>query len=62
MNNKHYLTTQPVQNKSISKDCERIFCKDYKDKLRFANAVNTGGKKIFHIVKIGGKQSVIILN
>lgn len=62
MKSTNYFDRQPIQNKTISNDCEQIFCKSNKDRIRFINAVNTGGKKIFHIVKIGGKQSVIILN
>lgn len=62
MAKKHYFDRQPIQNKTIAKDCERLFCKTYRDKLKFASAINSGGNKIYHVVKIGGKQTVIYLN
>ena len=58
----NYYKGNPINNKAIAKDCEDIFCKTYMDKLRFACAINTDGNKIYHIVKIGNKQSAIILN
>lgn len=61
MENRYYKGN-PTNNKAIAKDCEGIFCKTYMDKLRFACAINTDGNKIYHIVKIGNKQSAIILN
>ena len=61
MKNK-YFKGNPINNKSIAKDCEQYFCKTYMDKLRFACAINTDGNKIYHIVKIANKQLVVILN
>lgn len=52
----------PIKNKAIAAECEHLFCNTYNEKIRFACAINTDGNKIHHIVKIGGKQSVIILN
>ena len=51
-----YFKGNPINNKSIAKDCEQYFCKTYMDKLRFACAINTDGNKIYHIVRIGNKQ------
>lgn len=62
MKRQNYFDSNPIQNKAIAKDCEPIFCKTYADKIRLANAINNNGKNHIHIVKIGGKQSVIILN
>jgi len=57
-----YFKGNPINNKAIAKDCEDIFCKTYMDKLRFACAMNNAETNHIHIVKIGNKQTVIILN
>ena len=57
-----YFKGNPINNKAIAKDCEGIFCKTYMDKLRFACANNNVGTNHIHIVKIGNKQTVIMLN
>ena len=61
MENRYYKGN-PIKNKAIAKDCEGIFCKTYMDKLRLACANNNVGTNHIHIVKIGNKQTVIILN
>lgn len=61
MENRYYKGN-PIKNKAIAKDCEGIFCKTYMDKLRFACAINNVETNHIHIVKIGNKQTVIILN
>jgi hypothetical protein len=61
MKNKYYKQN-PVNNKAIAKDCEQYFCKTYSDKLRLACALNNVETKHIHLVRIGNKQTVIILN
>lgn len=58
----NYYKGNPIKNKAIAKDCEQYFCKTYMDKLRFACANNNVGTNHIHIVRIAGKQSIIILN
>lgn len=57
-----YFKGNPINNKAIAKDCEGIFCKTYMDKLRFACAINNVETNHIHMVRIGNKQTVIILN
>lgn len=57
-----YYKGNPINNKSIAKDCEQYFCKTYMDKLRFACAINNVETNHIHLVRIVNKQSVIILN
>ena len=61
MENRYYKGN-PIKNKAIAKDCEGIFCKTYMDKLRLACANNNVGTNHIHIVRIAGKQSIIIIN
>lgn len=42
----------PLKNKSISKDCERLFCQKYADKIRFAISINKGDNVISKLVAI----------
>ena len=58
----NYFNTQPVQGKAIAKECQHIFCKTYKDMLRYAVANNNVGTNHIQLIRIANKQSVIILN
>lgn len=42
----------PLNNKSISKDCERLFCRTYQDKIRYAVSINKGDNVISRLVGI----------
>lgn len=58
----NYFTNNEIHSKAVSKDVEPVFCATYKDKIRLACATNNRGTNHLHIVRVGGKLSVIILN
>ena len=61
-NRNNYFTNQPIRNKAIAPETEKVFCKDYNTHIRYACAVNSNGNKIWHLVKVGNKFVKIILN
>lgn len=61
MENRYYKGN-PINNKAIAKETEPIFCPTYKDRIRFACAINNVETNHIHLVRIANKQSIIILN
>jgi len=62
MKQNHFTDHTPIRSKAIDSSCERLFCRTYNDKLRFAASINHGGHKIAQMVRVAGELSLIILN
>ena len=58
----NHFKRNSITNKAIAPETEKVFCKSYNDKIRYACAVNTDGNKTWHLVKVGSKFVKIILN
>ena len=46
-----YFNQNPIQNKAIAHETEKVFCKDYNTRIRYACAVSSNGNKILHLEK-----------